>query len=66
MKLDFNRHVFEKFSNIKFYKNPASGRRVVPCVGTDMEQDRHDEANSFRNFADVPKDADAVFHVLLF
>jgi hypothetical protein len=33
MKLDFSRHVFEKPSNSKFYKNPASGRRVVPCDG---------------------------------
>jgi len=22
---------FEKYSNIKFHKNPSSGRRVVPC-----------------------------------
>jgi len=28
-------HIFQKFSNIKFYKNPSSGRRVVPRGRTD-------------------------------
>jgi uncharacterized protein with PQ loop repeat len=31
MKLKFSRHIFEKYSNIKFYENPSSGSRVVPC-----------------------------------
>jgi len=42
MKLEFPRQIFEKYSNIKFHKNPTSGSRVVPCGWTD----RHDEANS--------------------
>jgi len=42
MKLEFFRQNFEKYSNIKFHKNPLSGSRVVRCGQTD----RHDEANS--------------------
>jgi len=41
MELDFHRHIFEKYSNIKFHENPSSGSRVVPCGQTD-----YDEANS--------------------
>jgi len=38
---DFNetwisRQIFEKYSNMKFRKNPSSGSRVVPCGRTDM------------------------------
>jgi len=42
MKLEYCRQIFEKLSNFKFYENPSSGSRVVPCGRTD----RHDEANS--------------------
>jgi len=42
MKLEFSRHVFEKYSNSKFYQNPSSVNRIVPCGQTD----RHDEADS--------------------
>jgi len=42
MKLEFSRQLFEKYSNIKFHKNPSSGSRVVPWGRTD----RIDEANS--------------------
>jgi hypothetical protein len=31
MKLEFSRQVFEKYSNVRFHKNPSSGGRVVPC-----------------------------------
>ena len=41
-KLEFSRQIFEKYSNIKFHKNPSSGSRVVPRGQTD----RQDEANS--------------------
>ena len=41
MKLEFSRHIFEKYSNIKFHENPSSGR-VVPCGRTD----RHDGAHA--------------------
>jgi hypothetical protein len=42
MKLAFSQFISEKYSNIKFHKNPSSGSRVVPGGQTD----RHDEANS--------------------
>jgi hypothetical protein len=47
--------VFQKYSNIKFHKNPSSGSRVVTCGWTD----RHDEANSlfFLTFVSSPKDS---------
>ena len=41
MKLEFSGQTFEKYSNIKFNKNPFSVSRV-PCVRTD----RRDGANS--------------------
>jgi hypothetical protein len=41
VKLEFSGHILENYSNIKFYENPSSGSRVVPCGRTD----RHDEAN---------------------
>ena len=48
MKHEFCRQIFENSSNMKFYQNPSSRRRVV-CGRTDG----HDEA--FRNFANVHK-----------
>jgi hypothetical protein len=42
MKLEFPRHIFEKYSVINLHENPSIGSRVVPCGQTD----RHDEANS--------------------
>ena len=41
MKLEFSRHIFDKYSNIKFNENPSSGSRVVP-----RGQTGHNEANS--------------------
>jgi len=46
MKLEFSRHSFEKYSDIKFNENASSASRVVPCGRTDGRIDRHDEANS--------------------
>jgi hypothetical protein len=42
IKLEFSRQIFDKYSNIKFHKNPSSGSRDVPCGQTNG----HDEANS--------------------
>ena len=36
----------KKSSKIRFYQNPSSGSRVVPCGQTDRCTDRHDEVNS--------------------
>ena len=40
MKLKFSRQVFEKYSNIRFHKNPSSGSRVIPYG----QMGRHEEA----------------------
>jgi len=39
IKLEFPRHIFEKFSNIKFHENPFNGRWIVPCGWTDIQTD---------------------------
>jgi len=36
MKLEFPRHIFEKYAHIKFQENPSSGSRLFPCGRTDM------------------------------
>ena len=50
MKVEYLQKIFEKFSNIKFYENPSSKSRVVPCGQTDMKL-----VVVFCNFAKVPK-----------
>jgi len=55
MKLEFSRHVFEKYSNIKFHANPSSRSRVVPCGWTDSRTDMTKPIVSFRNFANASK-----------
>jgi hypothetical protein len=47
---DFNEtlicwQILEKYSNVKFNKNPSSESQVVPCRQTDGHTDRHDKAN---------------------
>ena len=58
MKLEFPGQIFEKYSNIKFHKNPSSGSRVVPCGGkdgrTDGQTDMTKLIHPFRNFAEAP------------
>ena len=44
MKLEFNRQIFERISNIRFNQNQSSGSRVVPCGQNDRQADEHDEA----------------------
>jgi len=55
MKLEFSCHVFEKYSHIKFYNNPSSGRRVVPRGGTDGQTDMPKQVDALCNFAKTPK-----------
>jgi len=43
MKLEFSRHIFEKYSYIKFHENPFSGTEFH--AGRQMDMDGH-EANS--------------------
>jgi hypothetical protein len=42
MKLEFSRQILEKYSNIKFHKNPSSGKRAIPRG----VMDGHDKADS--------------------
>jgi len=39
MKLEYSRHIFDKYSNIKFRENLSSGNRVVECGRTDGQSD---------------------------
>jgi len=49
MKLEFSRQFFEKYSNIKFYKNLFGGARIVHADRrTDMKL-----IVAFRNFAKI-------------
>ena len=48
MKFGFSRHIFEKYSNMKFDENPSLISRVFPRGGrTDMTK----LIDAFRNFA---------------
>jgi aspartate/glutamate racemase len=56
MKLEYSRHILEKFSNIKFNDNMSSWSPVVPCGRTD----RHDKAiNPFSQFLKALKNSSA-------
>ena len=57
MKLEFFRRIFEESSNIKFYQNPSTGSRVIPCGQTDGQTDITKLIVAFRNFANAPKNA---------
>ena len=51
-KFDFSLQIFFlKSSNIKFYENPSSESRVVPCGRTDGRTDMTQLIVAFRNFA---------------
>ena len=56
MKLEFSRQIFEKYSGVKFYENPSSGSRVVPCRQTDGQADRQTDMTklivTFHNFCE--------------
>ena len=45
LTLEFWAQIFEKFSDIKFYENPSSGRPRC-SIRTDGRIDRHVEANT--------------------
>jgi urease accessory protein UreF len=56
MKLKF-RHIFEKYTYIKFDENVSSGSRVVPCGQTDGRTDMTKLRVAFRNSAKAPKNS---------
>jgi hypothetical protein len=55
MKLEFSSRVFKKYSNVKFYNNPSSESRVVPCGQTDGWTDITKVIVAFRKFCNAPK-----------
>ena len=61
MKLEFPGHMFEKYSNIKFYENPTTGSRAVPCGQTDGRTDKTKLIVTCRNFANAPKNEEEKF-----
>jgi hypothetical protein len=54
MKLEFSRHIFEKYWNSKFHEIPSSGSLVVPCGGSDIP-DMTGLTVAFRNSTNAPK-----------
>jgi hypothetical protein len=64
IKLGFSRQIFEKnSSNIKFYENPSSWSRLVPCGQADWPKDgRSDKTRLMvlsRNVMNAPKNLKA-------
>jgi len=55
LKLEFSRHIFEKYSNIRFHENPSSESRAVPCGQTDGRTDVTKLIAAFLNFVNAPK-----------
>jgi len=58
LRLEISRHIFEKYSNIKFNGNPFSGRRVVSKL-TDPQGGRQIDITqrtvALRSFVKAPK-----------
>ena len=46
MKLEIFRHIFEKYSNIKFREDTPSGRQVITCGRTDRRVDGQTEGQN--------------------
>jgi hypothetical protein len=59
MKLEFQRQIFVKYSNIKFDDNPSIGSRVLPCGWTEGQTDKTELIAPFRNLAISPKNQSA-------
>ena len=54
-KVDFLDRFSKKYSNIKFYKNPSSGSRVILYGQTNRQTDITKLMDAFRSFAYMPK-----------
>jgi hypothetical protein len=57
MKFEFSRQIFQNYSNIKLYKNPSKGNRVVQCGQTDIMK----LIVAARNFAEMPDKNDSKY-----
>jgi hypothetical protein len=61
MKFQMSRQIFEKYQNIKFYKNISSGSRVVSCGQTNGQVDMNKLKVAFHNFAKQRKKKELLF-----
>ena len=53
--LEFSQHMFQKYSDIKFYGNPSRGSTVLPCGSKNRRTVRHYEATvAFPSFVNAP------------
>jgi hypothetical protein len=53
MKNEFSKQSFEKYSDIKFHKNPSSGSRVVPRGLMDGQTDMTRLIVAFSQFCEI-------------
>ena len=53
MKLEFTQQIFEKYSYIKFYKNPSCGSRDVSFAWTDVQTDMTKLIVAFSKFCET-------------
>jgi hypothetical protein len=51
IKLEFSAYILQKYTNIKFNKNPSSWRRVDP----DRRMDQKKQIDAFHKFKKKPK-----------
>jgi hypothetical protein len=55
MKLEFSRHILEKYCNIRFYEHPSMGTDLSHAGGQ-TDRQTHDEAiTRFSQFCEAPK-----------
>jgi len=57
MKPEFSRHIFEKFSSVKFHENTPIWSRVHAKGQTDRRADMTKLTVAFLNFANAPKNS---------
>ena len=62
MELEFSRKILEKYSDIKFNENPASGSQV-PCGRTVGHIDTTKLTVDFRVFVNTPKNACCLYKI---
>ena len=55
MKFEFYRQIFEEYWDTKFYENPSSGSRILPCGQTSGQTNMTNLIIAFRSFANAPE-----------
>jgi len=50
-----SRHIFEKYSNLKYHENPSCGSRVVLCERKDRQTDVTELIVIIQNFGNAAK-----------